>query len=188
MHGTFGRNIIEYTVIYGVYVRFWPTLVNCHAGNRRMKCPRSDLDLFVSSVPSTSVCSFIAKCAVCMQSLCRLVMCGVCLRSRFSVRLCFGVALHSCLFIDCVVCSCVRLRTTWPLLGRMGQHTGTQTHTHTHSHTHTHTLTHAHAHTHTLTHTHTHTHTQTNKHTHTHTHIHAHTYTHTKTQDRKSVV
>ena len=165
MHGTFGRNIIEYTVIYGVYVRFWPTLVNCHAGNRRMKCPRSDLDLFVSSVPSTSVCSFIAKCAVCMQSLCRLVMCGVCLRSRFSVRLCFGVALHSCLFIDCVVCSCVRLRTTWPLLGRMGQHTGTQTHTHTHSHTHTHTLTHAHAHTHTLTHTHTHT----NTHTHAHT-------------------
>ena len=26
IHGYFGRKIIEYTVIYGAYIRFWPTL------------------------------------------------------------------------------------------------------------------------------------------------------------------
>jgi len=25
-YGIFGREIIKYTVIYGVYIRFWPTL------------------------------------------------------------------------------------------------------------------------------------------------------------------
>jgi len=29
-YGIFGREIIEYTVIYGVYIRFWPTLVIRH--------------------------------------------------------------------------------------------------------------------------------------------------------------
>ena len=27
IYGIFGREIIKYTVIYGVYIRFWPTLV-----------------------------------------------------------------------------------------------------------------------------------------------------------------
>ena len=26
IYGIFGRKIIKYTVIYGVYIRFWPTL------------------------------------------------------------------------------------------------------------------------------------------------------------------
>jgi len=26
MYGIFGRDITKYTVIYGVYIRFWPTL------------------------------------------------------------------------------------------------------------------------------------------------------------------
>jgi hypothetical protein len=26
MNGIFGREITKYTVIYGVYIRFWPTL------------------------------------------------------------------------------------------------------------------------------------------------------------------
>jgi len=26
MYGNFGREIIKYTVMYGAYVRFWPTL------------------------------------------------------------------------------------------------------------------------------------------------------------------
>jgi hypothetical protein len=26
IHGKFGRKITKYTVIYGVYIRFWPTL------------------------------------------------------------------------------------------------------------------------------------------------------------------
>ena len=26
VYGIFGREIVEYTVIYGVYIRFWPTL------------------------------------------------------------------------------------------------------------------------------------------------------------------
>ena len=29
MYGTFGREITKYTVIYGVYIRFWPTLHVC---------------------------------------------------------------------------------------------------------------------------------------------------------------
>ena len=29
IYGTFGREIIKYTVIYGVYTRFWPTLFMC---------------------------------------------------------------------------------------------------------------------------------------------------------------
>ena len=27
IYGIFGREIIKYTVIYGVYIQFWPTLV-----------------------------------------------------------------------------------------------------------------------------------------------------------------
>jgi len=26
IHGIFGREITEYTIIYGVHIRFWPTL------------------------------------------------------------------------------------------------------------------------------------------------------------------
>ena len=29
IYGIFGREIIKYTVIYGVYIRFWPTLCMC---------------------------------------------------------------------------------------------------------------------------------------------------------------
>jgi len=27
IYGIFGRGITKYTVVYGVYIRFWPTLV-----------------------------------------------------------------------------------------------------------------------------------------------------------------
>jgi hypothetical protein len=30
MYGIFGREITKYTVIYGAYIRFWPTLGMCH--------------------------------------------------------------------------------------------------------------------------------------------------------------
>jgi hypothetical protein len=33
--GVFGREIIKYTVIYGVYIRFWPTL---QTGNACIPC------------------------------------------------------------------------------------------------------------------------------------------------------
>jgi hypothetical protein len=29
IYGIFGRKTTEYTVIYGVYIRFWPTLYIC---------------------------------------------------------------------------------------------------------------------------------------------------------------
>jgi len=29
IYGIFGREITEYTVIHGVYIRFWPTLLVC---------------------------------------------------------------------------------------------------------------------------------------------------------------
>ena len=29
LYGIFGREFIKYTVIYGVYIRFWPTLDIC---------------------------------------------------------------------------------------------------------------------------------------------------------------
>ena len=31
MYGIFGREITKYTVIYGVYIRFWPTLYVQHS-------------------------------------------------------------------------------------------------------------------------------------------------------------
>jgi len=34
MYGDFSRDITKYTVIYGAYIRFWPTLQMCHASNR----------------------------------------------------------------------------------------------------------------------------------------------------------
>jgi hypothetical protein len=30
IHGIFGREITNYTVIYGAYIRFWPTLLICN--------------------------------------------------------------------------------------------------------------------------------------------------------------
>ena len=30
MYGIFCRNVTKYTVIYGVYIRFWPTLQICY--------------------------------------------------------------------------------------------------------------------------------------------------------------
>jgi len=30
IYGIFGKEIIKYTVIYGVYIRFWPTLLGIH--------------------------------------------------------------------------------------------------------------------------------------------------------------
>jgi hypothetical protein len=38
IYGIFGREIIKYTVIYGVYIRFWPTLLICSA-----RCPITHL-------------------------------------------------------------------------------------------------------------------------------------------------
>jgi hypothetical protein len=29
VYGIFGREITKYTVIYGAYIRFWPTLAVC---------------------------------------------------------------------------------------------------------------------------------------------------------------
>ena len=31
VYGIFGRKNTKYTVIYGVYIRFWPTLMMCDA-------------------------------------------------------------------------------------------------------------------------------------------------------------
>jgi len=31
MHGIFGRQVSKYTVIYGTYIRSWPTQQFCHA-------------------------------------------------------------------------------------------------------------------------------------------------------------
>ena len=37
-HGIFGRGITRYTVIYGVYIRFWPTLFTAANGVRALVC------------------------------------------------------------------------------------------------------------------------------------------------------
>ena len=29
IYGVFGREINKYTIVYGVYIRFWPTLITC---------------------------------------------------------------------------------------------------------------------------------------------------------------
>jgi len=45
LYGIFGREITKYMVIYGVYIRFWPTLLICshtNAGKAKLYrcCPR----------------------------------------------------------------------------------------------------------------------------------------------------
>jgi hypothetical protein len=39
IYGIFGREITKYTVIYGVYMRFWPTLLMSNVGKflKRLK-------------------------------------------------------------------------------------------------------------------------------------------------------
>jgi hypothetical protein len=34
IYGIFGREIIKYTIIYGVYIRFWPTLHMAHESRK----------------------------------------------------------------------------------------------------------------------------------------------------------
>jgi len=34
IYGNFGREITNITVIYGVYVRFWPTLLMCNNSDK----------------------------------------------------------------------------------------------------------------------------------------------------------
>ena len=41
MYGTFGRKITKYLVIYGVYIRFWPTLHLIHLCLNATDCPSS---------------------------------------------------------------------------------------------------------------------------------------------------
>jgi hypothetical protein len=49
IYGIFGREIARYTVIYGVYIRFWPTLI-LHVND----LPRSPSGPFVSALaPAT---------------------------------------------------------------------------------------------------------------------------------------
>jgi hypothetical protein len=37
MYGMFGRKITKYTVIYGVYIRFWPALMECCVNHRQQQ-------------------------------------------------------------------------------------------------------------------------------------------------------
>ena len=49
MYGVFGREINKYTVIYGVYIRFWPTLVTCYR--------RGEGSIGMDSSSSLSLCA-----------------------------------------------------------------------------------------------------------------------------------
>jgi len=38
IYGIFGRKITKYTVVYGVYIQFWPTLVMCIVHTFKIRC------------------------------------------------------------------------------------------------------------------------------------------------------
>jgi len=51
--GIFGREITKYTVIYGAYIRFWPTLLMCacSCGRPWQSCIRCTMSLFSPITP-----------------------------------------------------------------------------------------------------------------------------------------
>jgi len=41
IHGILGREITKYTVIYGAYIRFWPTLTTCVRFSHKFSHPHT---------------------------------------------------------------------------------------------------------------------------------------------------
>jgi len=66
IYGIFGREITKYTVIYGVYIRFWPTLVPTHVefGSNWLspKNGRPSSSTFSITCACMCVCVYVCVC------------------------------------------------------------------------------------------------------------------------------
>jgi len=89
MYGNSGRDITKYTVICGVYTRFWPTLCMCH-----VRC----VNLWLPVCVCVCVCIAIAGGSSLVEVGVLHIVCH-CMRILF-VR-------------DRVLCICVRLCVRW---------------------------------------------------------------------------
>jgi hypothetical protein len=197
-YGIFSREITIYTVIYGVYVRFWPTLhiryfwqqnhyIFGHIWCRYTVYGHPRVCQVIAVLLLTH---FIKSAVLNMNSIANKVFLfgglqTLCHRLASSVRWLQSLgpscseAWHQ--LSGTWVYTCVYTHTHIPHT----YHTHTHTHAHTHKYkhmlTHPHADTHTHAHTHKYTHMHTHPHADTHTCTHTRTHTYAHTHKHTHT-------
>ena len=160
-YGIFGREITVYTVIYGAYIWFWPTVGIWY--------------LYVMGggvIGGLHSGMFIGG--------------GVDVRTPRTYTHMYN---HTCTQKHTLTCTLTLTRTNTHALTHTLTRT-THTHSHTYPHMYNHTSTHKHKHTHTNTHTYTHTHTRTHTHTltctitlartntNTHTYTHKHTHAH----------
>jgi len=137
----FGREITKYTVMYGAYIRFCPTLHKAYNDQRRV------------NIYSHAECT-----GGCAPSYTQNYRCS---------NPCFTREIVPITTLPCVSLS---LSLSHTHTHTHTQHTHTHTHTYTHIHSHLHTCTHEHTHTLTLTHAHMHTYTHTCTHAHKRTH------------------
>jgi hypothetical protein len=63
--GIFGREITEYTVIYGVYIRFWPTLYMCCVAKCRSAKYRKCEGWLEECIPRLCLVSWMKNCWLC---------------------------------------------------------------------------------------------------------------------------
>ena len=85
IYGIFGREITRYTVIYGVCIRFWPTL-------------------YISNVCSVS-CQY--QCQGRKWSFAKYCVCVVCVCARVVVCVCVFVCVCVCVCVCACGCVCV---------------------------------------------------------------------------------
>ena len=130
VYGIFGRVITEYTVIYGAYLRFRPTLRMCLRVQR--SSPTWGTNLFFVQASCLLWCPSYGMPSHYYTTCNREWFEGIGLKLGLSWR------------------SETHKHTHNDTHKQLQMHTVTHTHTrHTHTYTHAHTLTHTHAHTHT---------------------------------------
>ena len=134
IHGVFGREIIEYTVIHSVNIRFWPTL---HVYTVYTRCFwQGNYQIY-----GQTQCKYtVLTNPTYIYGIYTVFLAG----KSSNIRSYTVHSLHIWF---------------WPTLLSVCTHTHTHTRTHTHTYTHTHTHTQTHKHTHIHTHLHTPTHT-----------------------------
>ena len=88
-YGNFGRDITKYTVIYGVYIRFWPNLCV-------YVCVCARAYVYVPMFSGACLCVAVAAPA----GLERVCMC-------MSMCVCICMCLSVCLYVYVCVCICV---------------------------------------------------------------------------------
>jgi len=101
IYGSFGREITKHTVIYGVYIRFWPTLSIPRERTVKVKCACVEC--------IENACMFVLVCyAVHLAAIPALCVCAcvcACVRLYVFVRACVCACVYACVYM--CVCMCV---------------------------------------------------------------------------------